>query len=123
MPYERLGIFITLIQVVQHRFLQCSNRRVASAPHASFGHFRKQSFHQIQPTGTGGREMDVIAGMAQQPSSHLLDLVGSVVVHYQVDFKTETCINVLEEAQKLLMAMPAVATADRDPAGDIQSRE
>jgi hypothetical protein len=69
--------------------------------------------------------MDVIAGMAQQPSSHLLDLVGSVVVHYQVDIKAsgETCIHVLEEAQKLLMTMPAVATADRDPAGDIQSRE
>jgi hypothetical protein len=46
-PYERLGIFIALIQVVQHRFLQCSNRHVASAPHASFGHFRKQSFHVL----------------------------------------------------------------------------
>ena len=69
--------------------------------------------------------MDVIAMMAQQPSSHLLHLVGSIVVHHQVDIKIcrETCIHVLEEAQELLVTMPSVATANRDPAGDIQSRE
>src|SRR5262249_9621108 len=52
-PHKRLGIFVALIQVVEHRLLQGSNGRVASAADASFGHFGKQSSHEVQPTATG----------------------------------------------------------------------
>jgi hypothetical protein len=74
---------------------------VASAPDASFGHFGKQSFHEIQPTATGGREIDMVTGVAHQPSSHLIDLVGSVVIHHQVNINTcwDICVNVIEEPQ------------------------
>jgi hypothetical protein len=124
-PYKRIGLFIALIQVVQHCLLKCWNRPVSSVPDASFGHFGKQSFHKIQPTATHGREMGMVTGVVQQTRSHLIDLAGSVVIHHQVDIKTcwEVRVNVIEEPQQLLMAVPSVATAESDSASDIQSRE
>lgn len=125
MPHERLGVSIAVIQVVQHCLLQCTHRGVASAPDTSLRHFGKQSFHEIQPTTAGGSKVNVILRVARQPSSHLGHLVGSVFVHHQMNVKAagEIGVNVVQEAQELLMPVPSVAPADIDPAGNIQSRE
>ena len=73
---------------------------MASAAYASLRHLGEQSFHQVQPTATRGREVDVIARVTRQPRSYLADPVGAVVVHDQVDFKTarEIGFDVVEEA-------------------------
>jgi len=57
---------------------------MASPAHASLGDFGKQTFNQIQPTGAGGREMNVIAGVAFQLGLHLIHLVRGVIVHDQM---------------------------------------
>src|SRR5215831_1115227 len=83
----------------------------------------KQTFHQVQPTATGGSEVDVIARVARPPRSYLRHLVGSVVIHHQVDVKAAGQIrfDVLEKSQELLMPVAPVATADRYAAGPIQA--
>src|SRR5262249_4880856 len=83
------------------------------------------TFHQVQPTATGGSEVDVIARVARPPRSYLRHLVGSVVIHHQTDVKAAGQIrfDVLEKSQKLLMPVPPVATADRYAAGNIHGRE
>jgi hypothetical protein len=69
--------------------------------------------------------VNVISRVARQPGSHLGYLVGSVVVHHQVNVKAagEIGVNVIEEPQELLMAVPSVATANIDYADNIQSRK
>src|SRR5688572_4593076 len=98
---------------------------MTSAPDASFGHFCKQSFHQVEPTTAGRREVDVIARMPRQPVSHFADFMGAVVVHHQVDIQTtgEAGIDVVEEAEKLLVPVPSITTADGDSAGHIHGRK
>ena len=67
----------------------------------------------------------MISRVARQSGSHLGDLVGSVVVHHQVNVKTtgEIRVNVVEEWQELLMAVPSVAIANIDSADNLQSRK
>ena len=79
-PYEGLGILVALVQIVEHGFLQRSNGSVTSSTNASFGHLGEQSFHQVQPTPAGWREMNVIPRMPRQPTAHFGDFVRAVVV-------------------------------------------
>jgi hypothetical protein len=80
-PEKRFRVAVPLIQVVKQSLLQRSNRGMASTANASFRHLCEQSFHQVQPTATGWREVDVIARVTRQPQPHLIDPMGAVVVH------------------------------------------
>jgi hypothetical protein len=54
-------------QVVEHRFFQCSHRRVASTTDTSLCHFRKQPFHQAL-----NRTQPILPlAPACQPRSHM----------------------------------------------------
>jgi len=77
-PHERLGdLCCRLVQVVQHRLLQRSHRRVG-CPRRT--HSVRSLRQTIAPPGlnqlpAGGREVDVITRVARQPCAHLVDLV------------------------------------------------
>src|SRR5215475_15585334 len=98
---------------------------MAAPPDASFGHFGKQSFHEVQPTTAGRGVVDVIARVARQPPAYLGDLVRAIVVHDQMDVEPagEVGVDIIEKPQELLMSVPPVATADRNAAGHIHSRK
>ena len=83
---------------------------------------RSTKFSQLPLVGV---KWTVIARVTRQPRSHLADPVGAVVVHDQVDCKTarEIGFDVVEEAQELLMPMPAIAIADGDAACHVEGRE
>ena len=91
---------------------------MATPSHAAFGHLGKQALNQIQPASARGREMDMIAGMARQPSADFADLVGAVVVHHQMNLQParEIGIVIVEKSQEFLMAVSSIAIADSDAA-------
>ena len=87
---------------------------------------QEQSLHQVQPTSAGRSEMQhAAARMPRQPGSYFADLVRTVVVHHQVNFKSRrnVGVNFVQKLQEFLMPVPPVAVADGDTAGDIQRRE
>jgi hypothetical protein len=88
LPHKRLGIFVAVIQVGEHRFLQRTNGRVAATADTSFGYLREQPFYQVEPASAGRREVYVVAWMPRQPSSNLADLVGPLIIHHQVNVES-----------------------------------
>jgi hypothetical protein len=83
-PGEGLGVLVTLGQVVEHSFLQHTNGGVTAAANTALGHFREESFHQLEPASAGGREVNLIARVPCQPSANLGNFVSTVVVHDQM---------------------------------------
>ena len=65
--HERLGIFVALVQIVEHCFFQQANGGMAASTHTALGHLCEESFYQVEPTAAGRREVHVIArGRANQ---------------------------------------------------------
>src|SRR5215831_15258113 len=120
-PYERRRIFISLVQVGKHGFLQRSNAGMAAATNTALGEFGKQSFHQVQPTSAGWRVMRMVARMSRQPGSHLRHLVRAVVVHNQMYVQPggKMVFDVIEKPQELLMPMAPVTVADGHSRGHV----
>src|ERR671918_731867 len=72
------------------------------------------SLDKIHPARAGGDEVRHESGIALQPGLHFRVLVGSVVVHDQMqrDIAGELGVDAAQEFQKLLMAMSLMAFAD-----------
>ena len=58
--------------------------------------------------------MDVIPRVSRQPTTHFGDLVGAVVIHYQMHLEAARKIglDLVKEPQEFLMPVPPVARAD-----------
>src|SRR5205807_7111984 len=83
-PDERFGILVPLVQVVEHGFLKGANSSVAASTDASFRYLSEQPLHQVQPTAAGRCEMNVISRVPRQPAAHFGDLMGAIIIHYQM---------------------------------------
>src|SRR3954451_7325692 len=70
--------------VREHGLFKRANSCVAATTNASFRQLPEEPLDQIQPTGAGRREVNVIARVPCQPAAHLRNLVGAVVVHDQM---------------------------------------
>jgi hypothetical protein len=66
----------------------------------------------------------MVTRVPRQPGPHLVDLVGSVVVHYHVDLKPAGQIRVdfVEELEELLMPVASIAAADRHAASVLSEK-
>ena len=80
------------------------------------GDFAKEAFHQIEPGGRGGNEMDVKTGMTLEPGGDFGVLVGRIVVANDVklQLRGDLLIDLAQEAQPL-MAPPKSASFRRIP--------
>jgi len=69
--------------------------------------------------------MYLVASMVRKPILHVRVLVGSVVLEDEVNSQVgrSRSVNLFEETQEFLMAVPGLALADDLTRGDIQSRE
>ena len=114
-----------MVQIVEHGFLERLNGSVTPSSDASFGHLPEQSFHQVEPTSTGGREVNVVPRVPRQPVAHLSYLVRAVVVHYQMHFKAagKVAFDLIEKPKELLMPVPPIARADRHYGSHIHGRK
>ena len=95
------------------------------AAELAVGQLGEPPLDQVHPAGTRGCEVQVKAGVAQQPLFDFRGLVRGVVVTDQVQVQAagDGGIDELEETQELLAAVPAVVLGDHRPAGHIHGGE
>ena len=69
--------------------------------------FAKEAFHQIEPGGRGGDEMEVKTGMALEPGGDFGVLVGRIVVANSVKLQLggDFLVDLAQEGEPLLVAM------------------
>jgi hypothetical protein len=124
-PPKRLGGLIAGRHVETDRVLQLAGAPVGAPPQLSLSEQRKPALHLIDPGAVGGREMDLEAGMAEQPALDERRLVGAVVTHDQVDLQLagQLAINGVKEAPELDRSMAAMRLPDDLAARHIEGGE
>ena len=70
-PHVRARVLVPDGDPVADVFLEGGNAGVGSPLDLLGGQFREPPFHHVQPRPRGGREMEMEAGMAQQPAMHV----------------------------------------------------
>ena len=85
-----------------------------AAADGALGDEREPAFDLVEPGGVGGREVNVEARTACEPSSDLGMLVGGVVVDDQMDVELgwHVGLDVPQEGQELLMPVAWLALGD-----------
>src|SRR5580704_17570560 len=106
-PDERLWLFVVLFQIVFYRPLQFLHTEEGSMANAFVRELAKPALPQIEPRGTGGREVKLKPAVFSQPVPHLRMLVGSIVVkdQMQIQIWRKLTVQSPHESQELLMAM------------------
>src|SRR3989442_15505522 len=83
-PDKRFGVCIPSHQEIIDRLLQFRHASKSSAPHRLFTQFPKPSLAQVQPTGTGGNEVQHEPRVFGQPTTHSRVPVSSIVIQDQM---------------------------------------
>ena len=84
-PAERSRVGVDGVDVAPDGVFEFLGRAMDPAPELLFGQEREEALDLVEPGGAGGREVDMPAGMAGQPTLDSGRLVGCVVVHDQMD--------------------------------------
>src|SRR5882672_8291926 len=95
------------------------------APDALLGDFGEPAFHLVEPGGAGRREVQMIARPFFEPGGDFGRLMRAVVIEDQMHVATggHAAVNLVEEAQELLLPMAGVASPDDFTGGDIERRK
>ena len=117
-PAERRWIFVGRLDIVFDRVFEVADRAEHTALEGALGEEREEAFGLIEPGGRGRRVMHVPARPLQEPVADQLGLMGSVIVHDDVNVEIggHVVLDLVEELSKLLGAMPTHAGA-HDRAG------
>src|ERR1035441_3508918 len=83
-PDEWLGVFVVMIDVVEHGADQFLHAAKGCAAQAILRQVAEEAFYHVQPRTAGRREVHMEAGMAAEPAFHLGMLVGGIVVDDQI---------------------------------------
>ncbi len=83
-PNEALRVIVVGVDEIGNGVDEFVQTAEHAASNAFVGQFAEPAFDQVQPRGTGGREMHVESRMALKPSLNLGVLMGRVVVHDKV---------------------------------------
>ena len=76
-----------LLEIDEDRLLQFRNTTKVSPTDHVVGDFCKEALDLIEPRTVGGNEMDVPTWMPSQPLTNPFCLVGSVVIHDDVQIE------------------------------------
>jgi len=93
---------------------QFFGRAVDAASELTICEQRKPAFHQVQPRGGGGREVDMEARPLGEPVLNQLGFVSAVVVHDEMDvqFFRHVFLYGVEKVAELFAAMALLVLAD-----------
>ena len=124
-PDERLGVPVPLVDPLTDIGLQLGDIAVGGPAQLAAGQLGEPALNKIQPGRAGGREVQLEAGMLQQPVLDRRGLVGGVVVQDQVQVQVlrHGGIDELEEPQELLVPVPPVVLGDHRAAGQVVGGE
>jgi hypothetical protein len=112
-PDEGLGRVVGNSEIVSNGGLQFAHAAMGTAPDLFVGRGSKEPFHEVDPRGAGGREVEMEAWPFGEPAPDQHRLVRAIVVQNEMH---ETCrhrvVNAIEELAELHTAMPAVQFTD-----------
>ena len=113
-PHEWLRVGVVVGQVVfdgRDQFLHAAKDAAAKA---LLRQLAEPALDEVEPRGTGGREVQLEARVGGQPLANRFMLVGSVVVQDDVQGEVgrERTVETPQELQEFLMSMTPVALAD-----------
>ena len=105
--------------------LQCSDTVMGASLELLIGQNGKPSLDLVEPRGMGWNEVQVEAPVPAEPAHDDRGLVGSVVVHDQVDleFGCNAVVDQLEELNELLGAVATKAPADHTAGCNVEGRK
>ena len=113
---------VVVVGEAEDLFLELGDRGEGAAADGFLGDDVEPDLDLVEPGGVGGSEMDMVARPGGEPALDLGMLVGAVVVDDEVDVEVggHAGVDVLEEAQELLMTMPWLALGDDLAGGHVQ---
>ena len=113
-PYEGIRVMIVDLQVVPDRGFEFAGAAEGAAANSLVGQRPEPALDQINPGGAGGSEVHLEARPLGQPVADKRGLVGSVIVHNQVDRERLGDIGVdgVEEFTELYRAMATMTLTD-----------
>ena len=125
LPAEGLGIGVVSGDEILDGVDEGGKLGVAAAFDLALGEQAKPPFDLIEPGGMRGREVQMVAGMLQQPALDQGRLVRGIVIQDEMDLLVsgDVPVDQFQKGAKLLAAMLGKAAADHLPGGHIQSRE
>ena len=78
-------MFVGHVEIGHDRSLELVGAAVNSAANLFLRELAKPALDQVDPRGTRRREMQLVAGVLQEPAMNRGRLVGSVVIEHHVD--------------------------------------
>ena len=103
--------------------MQFSGGAEAATPDLFLPEDGKSAFDEIEPTGGGGREVDMKARVLDQPALHRRGLMGTVVVHDHVHVQLSRHVGFgrIEKLAEFGAAVAAMQLPDHLAGGGIES--
>lgn len=113
-PGEGLGLLVVLDEEAVDGGLKVNNGMKDAAFQTSFRQLGEEALDGVEPGAGGRREVEREALVAVEPCPHLGMLVGSIVVEDDMHglARRNLCVDGIEEADELLMAMALHVPAD-----------
>ncbi len=124
-PNKGFGVLVVKLDVLFDGSHQFRHALEHASSDSLAGQFAEETFHQVQPGRTRGREMKVEPGMLGQPLLHIGVIVRPIVVQDHVDVQAlrNLAVNLAQELQKLHVPVARVARPDHFTLEYIQGRE
>lgn len=124
-PHEGPGVGVVVLHEVLNATDELAHALKGSSTNGLLGDQAEPALNLIEPRGVGRREMHVEAWPASQPGPHPGMLVRGVVIHDQMHLQIlrHALIDVPQEGQILLMAVPSLALGEDFAVGDVQCSE
>ena len=99
-PDKRFAVVVVMVQVRLDLRLERPDIFERAPANALRGDLRKEPFDLVQPARACRREMEMIAGVAQEPPDHFRHLMRAVVVHddMHVARRRQLRVEALEDA-------------------------
>ena len=116
-----------MLQIISDRRLQRRHAPERTPSDPLLRDLAEEPLHLVQPRAARRREMQVVLGVAEEPPLHRRRIVRPVVVQDHADLDPglagQLRVQIVEEVEELLVAVPAVASANHLAGGYVQRRE
>ena len=124
-PHKGPGIGVVVVGEVADLLLELGDGGEGTAANGLLRDEMEPDLDLVEPGRVGGGEVDVVAGPVGQLTLDTGMLVGGMVVNDEVDVEVRghVGVDVLEEAQKLLVAVARPALGQDSAGGDVQGGE
>ena len=113
-PNEGLGILVVHVDVLADGRFQFFHTPEYPSPDALVGDLGEPAFHQVDPRGVGGGEVEMKSGALREPVPDERRLMGAIVIHDYMRFQSGGHVGLddIQELAEFRGTMAAVQSTD-----------